>query len=155
MTFPPFREGSTRLSEEIVADHLAATMSGRLGVEVVSPDPAAVLDRLPANVPRPERIPRLPPEHGTLVGGSPCRLPSATGVRFTYALSEGGLVSLYVLTRSEQLPRLPGQAGRWQGGVGRGSLRSELVLWSGESAVYALVGEIPADRLRWLASAAL
>jgi anti-sigma factor RsiW len=138
--------------EEIVTDHLGSVLRPQGPVDVASGDAAVVADTLRQHLSFEAQVLALTDEGMRLLGGSVCNLRSTRGIRLTYALDRDRTLSFYQLERppTTAFPR-PGARPVYVGTVdpqrGPGT-----VLWADERFLFALVAELPPERLEQLAA---
>lgn len=135
--------------EELVQEHRGSVTRKSGPVDLSSTDPAEIVRHFQAEVLPSSPVPRLAQEGARLVGGSLCHFKETKGLRFTYEVGPGRTVSLYQMPRpTRALPFWP-----------RLDLRyiaqpqdPGVLLWGDARFLYALVGELPPEDLRRLAS---
>jgi len=118
-------------------------------VDFPSSDPTRIVEHFREKFPFSLQGPVLIHEGARLLGGSFCQLGQTKGIRFTYEVGNGQIVSFYQLERSEGTPFPRPGSGRLYVGPPQGP---GLVLWGDERFLYALAAELPPEDLQRLAS---
>jgi anti-sigma factor RsiW len=152
VSLPLTRSSSTsaQLLDELVRDHVASLQRAGGPADVPSGDPTVVLTRFADRISGLAVAPYLGAGTGALVGGSYCQLRTTSGLRWTYRLHGNRTLSFYQLTLPPRgdFPRPRAERITLAGGFGR----PELVLWTDEGSVYALVGALPEGEMKALAT---
>lgn len=137
--------------ERILQDHLRSISQKQGSVDLPSSNPAEIMQHFQAQFPRTSDIPYVVKDGSKLIGGSFCNfgLSKTKGIRFTYKLKEGQMVSLYQI-KSSNLPSFPKlnqdylYVGQPHGPA--------ILIWSDQQFLYALVGELSTEYLEKLAA---
>jgi anti-sigma factor RsiW len=139
------------LIDEIIGDHRDSMSKGTGPADIRSGDLLTVLAGLRLQGRLPESTTALPRETAQLLGGSFCHFRPTTGIRLTYRVGEGRLVSFYQLRR-------PPHVGGPRSTAHREYLevldedKPHLILWGDDHMLYAIVSAAPVDELRGLVS---
>ncbi len=136
-------------TQQVFDDHLAALGRDRGPADFPSNRLDAVWEHFRSAGVLSSPPPSLAVKEAELLGGSPCWFKAAQGVRFNYALQEDKTVSFYQLKPSSAA-KLTGKAGPVYVNSADGT---NMVLWSDENVLYAIVGSLPFPALQRLASA--
>jgi len=141
--------GSWQL-DRLAEDHRRAVNQASIGKTVSASKIDAIVREFADEFDFAPRLPVLDAPGVRLVSGTFCRLGKTAGFRFTYETEDGRSLSLYQIgTPDDSLP-LPDVSGGsiyiYQAG------RPEILLWSHGGFDYALVAEMPRDRLTALSA---
>ena len=134
--------------EQLAQDHVRSLMRPQASVEVASSDPEEIAKRLQSHFSQPPALALLTQADSTLLGGSPCQFGQNRGLRLAYQVNQAETVSLYQLERieSDSFPQ-PGETRLYM----NQSDGPGIVFWGDESFLYAIVAELPAEKLKQLA----
>ncbi|MBI4381811.1 MAG: anti-sigma factor [candidate division NC10 bacterium] len=135
--------------EELVQEHRGSVTRKRGPVDLPATDPAEIVRHFRAEVPPSSPVPLLAQEGARLVGGSLCHVGEAKGLRFTYEVGLGRIVSLFQMPRpTRALPFWPRLGPRY---IAQ-SQGPGVLVWGDARFLYGLVGELPQEDLQRLAS---
>ena len=134
--------------EQLAQDHVRSMLQPQDSVEVASSDPKEIVKRLQPHFSKLSPLALLTQEGSTLLGGSPCQFGQTRGLRLMYQVSQSKNISLYQLERIENaaFPE-PGETQFYM----NQSDGPGIVFWGDESFLYAIVAELPAEKLKQLA----
>jgi len=135
--------------EELVQDHRASITRESGPADLPSSDVAEIVRHFQAELPPSSPMPLLAQVGARLVGGSLCHFKETKGLRFTYDVGTGRTVSFY------QMPRPPRALSFWPKSGRRYIAQPQgpgVLLWGDARFLYGLVGELPPEDLRRLAS---
>ncbi len=134
---------------DLVGDHIGSLKRDRGPADVKLTRPEKIAKDFQEQITLPKQLPQFVGEGSQLLGGSLCELGKSKGIRFSYQLSSGQTISFYQLSRQKQslFPH-----------SGQGNLyitqpqQPNIVMWEDGKFIYAIVADLPLDRLQQLAS---
>ncbi len=138
----------SQLVEELVQDHRGSLTREKGPADLPSSDAAEIVKHFQAELP-PAPVSVLIQEDARLIGGSLCHFKEIKGLRFAYEVGPGRTVSLYQMPRPTHTLPLWTKSGPWYIAQPQGP---GVLLWGDARFLYALVGELPSEDLRRLAS---
>lgn len=138
-------DGVTRL----VNDHLKSLDRRGGPVDFVSANATEISERFAPQFSFARSAPIIEKSEIRLLGGSFCRLGKIKGIRYTYRLDNDRLISFYQLEASERGAFPLSDSERLYVRSERGP---STIVWSQDDILYALVSELPSDRLQEVAT---
>lgn len=136
--------------DRLVDDHTSAMSRPQGPMDYNASDVVAIVERFDRQFAFPDRTPVIASRSVKLMGGSLCAFGKIYGLRYTYHTDDGSTLSFYQIDTRQETLSIPE--------TGSGKLyvsqpgKPQIVLWSDDRYVYAIVAELPGDRLKTLST---
>lgn len=127
---------------QVMQDHLGSLVRSQGPVDVATTDPNVLLTQFLSF----EKVPILTVPQAQLLGGSLCKFGKTQGMRVTYQFPHEHTLSVYQIhLNGDQFPTLP------ETYITLKEHNTNLILWRGETYLYALAAELPLSTLQTMA----
>lgn len=135
--------GLQRLSQDHQQSHIQDLKPGQRTSQETDATPKQQFKHLTPSLTMPRLVEQSEDIEAQFLGMTPCQMGKIQGLRMTYLLDQKTMISVYKLERGEEFP-LPGTKTM--------SLQNpeglSMVLWEKDSFLYAIVSDLPINRIK-------